>query len=79
MKKLMGLMILLSVCSLGVLAESEPAASPGAKPDMEKPQSASGQSPEVTVKESADKSDVAGAGQPSQAPSLREYCRKHTC
>lgn len=79
MKKFLGLMILLSFCSLGVSAESEPAASPVAKPDMEKSQSASEQSPEVTVKESADKSDVAGDGQPSPAPSLREYCRKHTC
>ena len=79
MKKLMGLMILLSFCSLGVSAESEPAASPGAKPDMEKPQSASEQSPEVTVKESADQSDVAGNGNPPPAPSLKEYCRKHTC
>ena len=80
MKKLMGLMILLSVCSLGVSAESEPAASPGAKPpDTGKTQSASGQSAEVTVKESADKRDVAGDGQPSPAPSLREYCRTHTC
>lgn len=75
MKKLMGLMILLSVCSLGVSAESEPAA----KPDKAKPQSNSGQSPEVTVKDSADKSDVAGDGQPSPAPSLKDYCRKHTC
>jgi hypothetical protein len=46
---------------------------------MEKPQLTSGQNPEVTIKESADKSDIAGAGQPSPAPSLREYCRKHTC
>ena len=80
MKKFLGFMILLGVCSLGVSAESEPAASPGAKPpDTGKTQSASGQSSEVMVKESADKSDVAGAGQPSPAPSLREYCRKHTC
>ena len=43
-------------------APAKPAASPGAKPDMEKSQSDSGQSPEVTVKESADQSDVAGNG-----------------
>jgi hypothetical protein len=79
MKKLMGLMILLSVCSLDVCAEPEPAAPPVAKPGKAKPQSDSGKSPEVTVKESAEQSDVAGNGNPSPAPSLKEYCRKHTC
>ena len=79
MRKFLGLMILLSVSAMGISAESEPAAPPVAKPDMEKPQSDSGQSPELTVKESADQSDVAGNGNPPPAPSLKEYCRKHTC